>query len=169
MLHRGDSIDCELELVILPRRKSEYYGPSQYLQQTDAALFDTWEMVHRQCLNGSYKIMCAQGRHSKESIYPIAIETAEQDGVYAVFSLTGGLSYLPVVFTGIRENVCFLLQERINEEWVVSSDNTARQVLQDANGFRVLMNLYRDGKGDTTYRLINPLQAEKDAGRNGQL
>ena len=151
---KGDQITCELELLILPRTKEEYYGPSHYLQETEASLFDTWHMVHRQCLGNQYRVVCTIGTYHSSHFYPVEIQTDQQDKIYAEFTIAGGLSYLPVLFTGIRENRSFCLQEKKEDTWVISSDSMAQQVLQKDGLYQVYVNIYRDGKAPVSYRLV---------------
>jgi hypothetical protein len=93
----GDFIEATIELVIVPQFASDYYGPNQELRAALQQDENTWRMIHREAVGNDRRIKMRAG--SLQRVYPaITVGTVDDQ---AAFTLTGGLGYVPITFTGL--------------------------------------------------------------------
>jgi hypothetical protein len=96
-LEPGDFLDATIEHLVIPQFADDYYGPNQELHAALNQHQNTWRMVHREAVGNDRQVEVSTG--TLESLYPaVAIRTA--DGA-AEFTLTGGLGFVPVTFSGL--------------------------------------------------------------------
>ncbi|MHB8897876.1 MAG: LamG domain-containing protein [Thermoguttaceae bacterium] len=94
----GDFVEATLEHVIVPRFAGDYYGPNEALRTALGQWENTWRMIHREAVSNDRRVEVKKG--SLESLYPsVAVRT---EGNAARLTLTGGLGYVPVTFTGLE-------------------------------------------------------------------
>ena len=110
-LQQGDFIEAEIELLVFPVERKDYYGTdfqfAQYLENREP-----WELVWRESVNNDLEINGIKGDvlHS----YPIVIKS-ECDT--AVFSVKGGIGYLPLTITGLSHYKRPVLLEKTGGDW----------------------------------------------------
>jgi hypothetical protein len=104
-LKKGDFVEFEVELVILPMSAENYYGPNENLRADLSKNADTWKPVFRQAAVNNIDVRVTKGK--LVSKYPLVIEVDGQG--YAEYTVTGGLAYLPVTFRGVKtsSNIAF--------------------------------------------------------------
>lgn len=97
-LEPGDFVEAEVEMVILPQRAEDYYGPNELFRAALAANPDHWSLVHREAAGGLVKLDCPVG--TIEETWPIRVRA--KDGRAAQFSVAGrgGVGYTPVTISG---------------------------------------------------------------------
>ncbi|MFC1765964.1 hypothetical protein ACFL6U_28290, partial [Planctomycetota bacterium] len=93
---KGDFIEAEIDLFILPQNAGDYYGPNQNFAEALAGKVNTWEMVYREAIGNDTEVSVSTG--TLLNAYPIQIE-AKQDK--ATFSVTGGLGYVPLTISNV--------------------------------------------------------------------
>lgn len=98
-LERGDFVEADLELLVLPRRAEEYYGPNLALKESLATDADTWRGVWRQARGNHLQPVARRGR-LVESYPPLLQLDARQRGELEV---TGGVGWVPFTFRGVRD------------------------------------------------------------------
>jgi hypothetical protein len=81
----------------MPQFAADYYGPDEALRRALVAGENTWRMIHREAVGNDRRVEIQAG--TLESLHPaVCVRTANDAGE---FTLTGGLGYVPVTFTGL--------------------------------------------------------------------
>ena len=104
-LNPGDYVDTDIELVVLPSKAGIYYGPNSSLVAALERDANTWKMIHREAAGNDLRISIKEGNLAKS--YPVEISLSA--GQRAQFSVTGGVGYVPVTFTGLKDCTGFKL------------------------------------------------------------
>ncbi|MBI5686603.1 MAG: LamG domain-containing protein [Verrucomicrobia bacterium] len=99
-LNPGDFVEATFEHVIVPQFAAGYYGPNEALRAALKAGENTWRMIHREAVGNDRHVRMKTGK--LESLYPAVKVRASNDD--AEFTLTGGLGYVPVTFTGLTSS-----------------------------------------------------------------
>jgi hypothetical protein len=102
---KGDFIDCTVEMVILPVRAGDYYGPNANLVASLEKRSNTWHPVARQAVGNDLQPSVRTGKLLQP--YPLVV-AADAKG-QAELTVTGGLAYVPVTFTGLSDYKGFAL------------------------------------------------------------
>ena len=95
-LEPGDYVEAVIEHVIIPKSAEDYYGPNQALSEALAKHGNTWRMVSREALNEPIIQMQKGVLLYKNPGFWIQAENGT-----AKFELSGGTSYIPIVFKGL--------------------------------------------------------------------
>ena len=94
----GDFIEATIEHIVMPQFAKDYYGPSEPLRTALTKDENTWRMIHREAVGRDFQIELKTGKLTRT--HPaITIATADD---LAEFTVTGGIGYAPVTFTGLR-------------------------------------------------------------------
>jgi hypothetical protein len=95
-LEPGDFVEATIEHLVIPQNADDYYGPNEDLRAALRQHQNTWRMVHREAVGNDRRVEVATGK--LECLYPtVAIQTADD---MAEFTLTGGLGFVPLSFSG---------------------------------------------------------------------
>ena len=152
----GDFVEFTVEMVILPARAADYYGPNENLRTHLAHSGDDWQAVARQAAGNSLEVKCLTG--SLERSYPPVVRVGPDQS--ASIEISGGLAQLPVSFTGLADYKGYSL-------WIVR-DGTSTRLDQSAHGndywqtdydpstgaWRQTYNVPLDTPGDTRRTVI---------------
>lgn len=104
-LEAGDFVEAEVELLVLPQRVEDYYGPNAALRADLAANGGTWRAAHRLARDNDLQVTATTG--TVESRIPVRVR-ADAEGL-AEFALVGGTGYVPVSVSGVyRTSGCAL-------------------------------------------------------------
>jgi hypothetical protein len=96
-LEPGDFVEATIEHIVMPQFAKDYYGPNEALRAALGQWENTWQMIHREAVGNDRRIEIKAG--TLERLYPaVRIRTADDR---AEFTLTGGLGYVPLTFTGL--------------------------------------------------------------------
>ncbi|MEJ6560700.1 MAG: hypothetical protein QNL77_04690 [Akkermansiaceae bacterium] len=99
-LEPGDFIEATIEHLVIPQFAKDYYGPNQALRAALSKNENTWKMVHRETAGNARQIEVTQGTLVRK--FPdIRIQTENNA---ATFTLTNGLGYVPLTFTGLKSH-----------------------------------------------------------------
>jgi len=101
----GDFIEATIEHMIVPQFAKDYYGPNEALRAALTKDENTWRMIHREALGNDRHIDIKQGK--LQHTWPAITIAADHDK--AEFTLTHGLGYVPVTFTGLSTSRGFTL------------------------------------------------------------
>jgi hypothetical protein len=105
-LEPGDFVETTIEHLIIPQFAADYYGPNETLREALKKNENTWRMVYREACGNDRRVEMKAG--SLSCLYPsVAIAAANDE---ASFSLTGGLGYVPVTFSGLTSPRGYELQ-----------------------------------------------------------
>jgi hypothetical protein len=96
-LEPGDHIEATLEHIVMPKFAKHYYGPSSALRAALTKDENTWRMIHREAVGNDYAVAMKAG--TLERLHPDVRVRTVKDA--ATFDLTGGISHVPVTFTGL--------------------------------------------------------------------
>src|ERR1043166_5732279 len=97
-LKPGDFVDAELELAVFPAEAQAYYGPNVAFRKALETDADTWRLVQREAAGNAQRVTAQKGR--VERSYPLVLSVNRKE---AAFDLAGGIGYVPVTFTGLRD------------------------------------------------------------------
>jgi hypothetical protein len=101
----GDFIEATFVHILMPQFAKDYYGPNEALRTALAKDENTWRMIQREALDNDRHIEMKQGQ--LQHLWPAITITADHDK--AGFTLTHGLGYVPVTFTGLSTSRGFTL------------------------------------------------------------
>ncbi|MBM3290283.1 MAG: hypothetical protein FJY92_09045 [Candidatus Hydrogenedentes bacterium] len=97
-LHPGDYVDALVEMVILPQRADDYYGPNDAFRAALREHGGTWKMVQREAVGASLRVDAGAGE--VVSSWPVVIRA--QRGRRAAFTIGGGNGWVPIRIVGAR-------------------------------------------------------------------
>jgi hypothetical protein len=113
-LEPGDFVEATIEHVIVPQYAADYYGPNEALRTALGQWENTWQMTHREAVGNDRRVDMQRGTLTR--LYSDVRVHASEDG--AEFTLTGGLGYVPVTFTGLtspRDRMLTLDNRPVNQ------------------------------------------------------
>ncbi len=168
----GDRIEFVVEMVILPVRADDYYGPNENLRASLKATGDTWKPVARQAAGNTLQLKALSG--SPARLYPpeVKVDTAQK----AALEITGGVGYVPLTFSGLKTHSGYGLflavdgkETRVdqavygNDFWQCDYDEVSRTWRQTYN---VNLDAPNDQRQSKTF-LFRPASQPAEAGRRG--
>lgn len=95
----GDFVDMDIELVVLPSKAEDYYGPDELFKAALKKDANTWKIIHLEAAGNNLNIKMEEGRLIKS--YPVEIQVSEKQ--QARFRVAGGVGYVPVTFRGLKD------------------------------------------------------------------
>jgi hypothetical protein len=137
-LEAGDFIEATVEHIVMPQYATDYYGPNQALRAALTENENTWRMILREARENDRLVQTVQG--TLEQRYPDVRIRAEDN--HADFTLTGGLGYVPITFTGLTrpaEHVLLVDGQRLdqsvhgNDFWQTDYEPATRRWSQTYN------------------------------------
>ena len=93
----GDFVEATFEHIIMPQFAKDYYGPNEELRSALKEGENTWRMIRREAIGNDRRVVMRTG--TLTSVYPSIGVRASKD--CAELTVTGGLGYVPVTFTGL--------------------------------------------------------------------
>lgn len=97
-LERGDFVEADIELVVHPSVAATYYGPNAAYRDALARDANTWQLTHREAAGNALAVKASRGRVLADSPLLIAVDHSQR----AEVTMTGGLGYVPITFTGLK-------------------------------------------------------------------
>ena len=98
-LKPGDYVDTDIELVVLPSKAGIYYGPNKSFIEVLTKDANTWKMIHREARGNDLDTRVEEGRLINN--YPVEISVSSEQR--ALFVISGGVGYVPITFTGLKD------------------------------------------------------------------
>lgn len=136
----GSRISGTVEYINLPIRKQYYYGTSRILTSFPDDEFDSWRLAARYNTQGRIRAQVEVGELIRD--YPIEVKCAQDR---AVLSLSGGLSYAAVTFSGLSAPYGFklLVRDENGEKYLDQGDNGSdfKQCFYGDNGWEITFNV----------------------------
>jgi hypothetical protein len=96
-LQPGDFVEATFEHLAVPQFEGDYYGPNTALRAALATDGNTWRMIYREAVGNDRHVEMKTGELA--AIHPAITIRAKENA--AEFTLTGGLGYVPVTFSGL--------------------------------------------------------------------
>lgn len=98
-LKKGDVIEMDITMVILPLNYANYYGPNPMFAQALAKDGNTWRMVYREAAS-TVEVTKTKGGKTV-SLYPVTVRVEKEKKTN--ISFRGGIGYVPVVIEGLDD------------------------------------------------------------------
>ena len=112
----GSTVTGTVEYLNLPVSKSVYYGPSEVLKSIPAEEFNTWKLAYRYAVGSKTAATAKIGTVTQQQ--PLFVECAQEGDVAAEVTVKGGMSYVPLTFTGVPSAYGYELEKHENGQWV---------------------------------------------------
>jgi hypothetical protein len=137
-LERGDFVEATIEHLVIPQFATDYYGPSQALRAALREDGNTWRMVQREAVGNDRQVKMKTG--ALQSLHP-AVAVRSLNGK-AEFTLTRGLGFVPITFTGLtspRDGVLLFDGQPVNQSvhgrdfWQTDFDSASQRWSQTFN------------------------------------
>ena len=109
---KGDFIEAEVELIIIPSNAADYYGPSKNFANALLKDANSWKMVYREALGNDIGVKVSTG--TLINSYPLKIAAKNSQ---AEFSVTGGCGYVPLTITNVSNYQNPNLYRKVNGNW----------------------------------------------------
>ena len=119
-LKAGDYVEAEIERIYIPQSATSYYGGDANLVAALQNYGNTGQMTLREAIGNNLAVAVTSG--SLEKSYPIQIRTVNNT---AEFSVSRGIGYVPMTFTGLTDYRKPLLEELVGSTWVALNQATA--------------------------------------------
>ncbi|MFT5109927.1 MAG: hypothetical protein ACI8XO_002694 [Verrucomicrobiales bacterium] len=113
-LEVGDFVEAIVEYIVMPQSAADYYGPNKALRKALVEDGNTWKMIHREAIGNDRRVMVEAGQLL--GLHPDIRLRADDDGV--VFSVAGGLGYVPITIEGLSSPRGYELEvggQRLNQ------------------------------------------------------
>lgn len=146
----GDHVDAQVEMIVLPQRADDYYGPNEAFRTALREHGGAWPMVHREAVGTALRVHAGVGKVLSE--WPVMVRA--KHGRRAKFSVAGASGYVPVSIIGARANAPF--------EFVVTK-NGRRLPVGEPSATDWWQTRYRPTTKEYEFTFTIPFD-EKDAG-----
>ena len=147
----GDEIEMLLETVILPKQIADYYGTNANFISKLTSLGNSSELLLREASKN--KIVATSTTNVVDINYPLTVITTNNT---ARVTITGGLGYMPIVFSNLTSVSNPKLWKNDGSGWVVVDQSNYGKDFWQAeinpeNGlFDLIYNVNQDAPNDTT-------------------
>jgi hypothetical protein len=147
----GDIIELLVEVAILPKINSDYYGPNTNFTAALTTYGNAYELLYRESLGN--KIIASSPTNTISTAYPLTVETSGNTGLVII---SGGKGYVPLVFSGLSsvtdpklwkaENSCWTLVDQS----VNGKDFWQTNYIQEKGTYELIYNVNQDIADDQT-------------------
>ncbi len=161
-LEKGDFVEADLELVVHPSVAATYYGPNAAYRDALARDANTWRLTHREAAGNALAVKATRGRVLTTQPLRIAVDRSQQ----AEVTLTGGLGYVPITFTGLKQHRGATLEQLSATGWqpvdqsVHGHDYWQTGFDADRRTFQLTFNVPFEHPGGATSRRLRLRPAE---------
>jgi hypothetical protein len=94
----GDYVEAEIELLIVPQRAEDYYGPNEALRASLQEHGGTWQPIHRLARENHLNIQVQRGTLTRALPIQILVDPTTHT---AELTITGGTGHVPLTLTGL--------------------------------------------------------------------
>lgn len=123
VLRTGDYVETTIEMLILPQRAEDYYGPNEQLRDSLERSPDGWHIVHREATLSDVKVCAQQGKVLQQ--FPVIVQAAK-GGRAVEFTVFNGTGMVPITIAGAASRGPFtLVEERGDEELPIDQSSSA--------------------------------------------
>ena len=147
----GDEVEMLIETTILPKQIGDYYGVNTNFIDKLTSLGNTYNLLYREALNN--KITATSATNTVNTNYPLTVTTI---GNTATVTITGGVGYIPVVFSGLTSVTNPKLWKNDGAGWtLVDQSNYGKDFWQsdfnpETGLFDLIFNVNQDIANDAT-------------------
>jgi hypothetical protein len=146
-LSPGDFVEATVELLVMPQFAVDYFGPNDQLRKELEAGGNTWKPVFRQAGGGALTVSATTG--TLLSSCPVRMGLGASQ--VADFTVTGGVGYSPITFSGLGDYHGWTLYRRAGDQWAAIDQsvfgNDFWQVTREAGDrFAITYNVSLDAE-----------------------
>ena len=151
----GDKIDLLVEVAVLPKQATDYYGANVNFANALAQYGNSYELLYRESLGN--RIMASSPSNQLDDSFPLTVSTNNNT---ALVKITGGRGYVPVVFTGLNNITSPKLWKAEGSCWeIVDQSNHGKdfwQVAYNTNTglYDIIYNVNQDIENDETAEIF---------------
>lgn len=149
-LKKGDFVDTQVEVFLVPKIPSSYLGTNEALKESLPGTADTWKAAWRQAKGNDIRLDVSRGTIERS----LPVEIAVDETGTAEFTVTGGLAYVPFTFTGVKSPASVKLVA-LKEGAAVEVDQSDHgndfwqaESVPETETYRITYNLHLDTPGD---------------------
>lgn len=115
-IQAGSVVEGSVEYLNLPYKKANYYMNSNVIKNIPAEYFNNYQLAYYYYQRMNYETVATVGKVLQQlPIKVLADESA--GGVVAEITVKGGLSYVPITFTGLSHFAGYRLEYNNNGTW----------------------------------------------------
>lgn len=112
-------VEGTVQWLNMPCEKEDYYGPSQIVNGFDAKDFNTSKIAYAYAVGSKYDITAQVGTVLNETPIKVACVDEQSSGAtVAEITVTGGMSWVPMTFTGVKHYAGYHLEQLVDGQWV---------------------------------------------------
>ena len=146
----GDEVEIDLELVILPKQRIDYYGPNQNYIQTLTENGNQWQMLWREAKDN--QIIASTNTSTANINYPLEVNTVNNE---ALVHINNGIGYVPVTFKSVSSPSKNKLWKYNNSWSIVDQSVHGKDFWQtdynpESQKFDITFNVNQDGAANTS-------------------
>jgi hypothetical protein len=113
-LQAGDYVTAEIVRFYVPKFAASYYGPNTHFKTALTNYENSYQIGLREAVGNNVSVTVALGNLERQ--FPLQIQATNNR---ARFTVTGGIGYVPVTFTGLSDYRAPVLEEKAAAGWVV--------------------------------------------------
>ena len=110
---QGDRIELDLELITLPRKADDYYGPNDAFRRHLADNPNSWKTTYREAKGNDMKVEVSGGKMLHN--YPLVVQVERPE---VTVTIQGGVGAVPIRFEGLEDNQEHHLYRVVNDKRV---------------------------------------------------
>jgi hypothetical protein len=164
---QGDSVEMILEVCLTPKVDEVYYGPNVNFKKALTAYGNQWELLYREVVGN--KINARSATNEINLGYPLTVKTENNT---ASVTITGGVGYIPIVFsnlTSIEDPKLYLVTD--DGDVLIDQSNYGKDFWQaeydvETGLYELIYNLNHDTDEDTLGIFKYRLEAAPSDGPN---
>jgi len=151
----GDQINLLVEVAVLPKQATDYYGPNTNFAAALAQYGNSYELLYRESLGN--RIIASSPSNQLDNSFPLTVSTSNNT---ALVKITGGRGYVPVVFTGLSNISSPKLWSAKGDCWeIVDQSNHGKDFWQIAYDtetglYDIIYNVNQDIENDETAEIF---------------
>lgn len=149
-LQKDDEISLIVEVVVLPNQDGDYYGPNANFATALTEHGNSWELLYREVTKNN--TVATSTTNYVHTSYPITIDTQNNT---ALVNISGGASYIPLVFSNITDVTDPMLWRAADNCWeIVDQSYHGKDFWQtdynpSTDSFEIIYSVNQDTEDDS--------------------
>ncbi len=150
----GSTVSATVEYLVPPADKDRYYGLADWLLALPAGSYRTPEMMRTAAVENALEVTVSVG--TLASVYPVEV-AATSASLAADLTLSGGVGFVPITFTGLNRHDGWRLETESGNGWVpvnqATRGNDFWQAVHDPDAGTWSLTFNVPNRGTQRYRL----------------
>lgn len=158
-IQAGSVVEGTVQWLNMPCEKEDYYGPSEIVNGFDEDDFNTSKIAYAYAVGSKYDVTAEIGTVVNHTPIKVACTPEQTSGAaVAQITVTGGMSWVPMTFTGVQHYSGYQLEQLVDGQWVKVdqsvSGNDYWQVYYDSTNctYEFTYNVEHTGGNDAVYQ-----------------